>query len=110
MGSLNNCQPTNQFQLFFNKSHQVHRSYLVFKSSQVLLRQQSSVGHLGKGLDDVGDRIVVAHVVKVEAAEADRLIEVSDDLHVLQLGDHRVLEALLEQVVVSLLDGALVLG
>ena len=64
----------------------------------------SSVSHFGKGLDDVGDGIILAHVVQVQRAEADGLIEVADDLHVLQLRHDRVLESLLEQVVVCLLE------
>jgi len=61
--------------------------------------------HLGELADHGSDWVVITHVVDVEASDRDVPVQLADQLHVLELVDHRVLEALLEHIVVSLLHG-----
>lgn len=68
------------------------------------------VRHLGKLGYDRGDGVFLTHVVDLERREVDRLVKIADELHVLELGDNGVLEALLEHVVGGLLDSALTLS
>ena len=66
--------------------------------------------HIGELRDDLGDRILITHVVDVEIAPINALVEVANEVQVLKLGDDWVLESLHEQVVVSLLHGEGVFG
>ena len=68
---------------------------------------QHSIRQLGKGLDDASDRIVFTHVVNVHPTKVDSLIKIADDHHVLVLAKTRVFEALLEHIILGLLDRAL---
>jgi len=84
------------------------RGHCFARSDSLLL--DNIFGHPAESGQDMSNRVVLAHMVQVEAGEVDRLIEVANDLHVLELGDYWVLEALFEQVVVSLLQSALALS
>ena len=50
------------------------------------------------------DWIVVSHVVDLETLEADRVVEISNQSHILKLADHRITERLLQKIVIGLLD------
>lgn len=54
--------------------------------------------------DDLRDRVLITHLVYIELLELDGAVKFFDHLEVLQLRDHRVLEALLQEVVLGLLD------
>ena len=49
---------------------------------------------------------MLTHVVESEAGEGDTSIEITDQIHVLQLLDNWIFEAFLEEIVLSLLDGS----
>ncbi len=52
----------------------------------------------------MGNRVIIAHVVNLEGAHADAIVEVTNKLHVFELCDNWVSETFLKQVVISLLD------
>jgi len=52
----------------------------------------------------MGDDVVVIHVVVVDVSELNGLIKIANDFHVLEFRDDRIFEALLEQVILALLD------
>lgn len=54
------------------------------------------LGHLGELGDDLGDGVVLTHMVDLEAGEGDASVEVTNQIHVLQLLDNGVFEAFFE--------------
>ena len=62
------------------------------------------LGHLVEGGDDMSDDVVVIHVMEVEVLELNALIKIANNFHVLEFRDDRIFEALLEQVILALLD------
>jgi len=56
----------------------------------------SLLGHLSEFGDNGGDRILLTHVVESEAGEGDTSIEITNQIHILQLLDNWIFEAFLE--------------
>ena len=61
------------------------------------------LSHFGELSNDLCNRISISHVVDVKSFDRDIPVEVTDELHVLQLGEDWVLKAFFEHIVVSLL-------
>lgn len=60
--------------------------------------------HLHELAQNLGNRVITAHVVNLERAHGDTVVEVTDKLHVFELCDDWISETLLKQVIISLLD------
>ena len=75
----------------------------------MLAVSQLTRSHIREFLDDLGDWIAITRI-DLESAPVDGLVEVRDCLHVLQLEEDWVLEALHQQVVVFLLHDVGVLS
>jgi len=52
----------------------------------------------------MGDDVVFIHMVVVKVYELNGLIKIANDFHVLEFCDNRIFEALLEQIILALLN------
>ena len=59
--------------------------------------------HCGEFFNDLGNGVLLTHVVDVHSSERETAVQLTDKVHVLELGHDWVLEAFLQEIIISLL-------